>query len=816
MSNINTDLIRTLTSIENSSVSLSDKESLVSSAYNTAFKSYFKLKDGDIIRVANCDAYFKCGKLVLLIEYKYDKNLDNTTSRAKVLAQIVFYYKKILQLSNKQILIPNVLFIGDVNECIALHVNHINKFLNVSGVNWNVSPSSAGEQLNLVNAIINDSSININSIVYNVASGNFTELCERMESLSNNTIRFVAITSETIQRAFDHFSTKILNKYSGKSNDVVGMFFDFIKNRQDVCIKNGEMYFKNFASVSINEIKAKQFMDVYFGELDENQKHELNRLYDQLVKNDERRRNGQFFTPQIWVNEAHTKITKILGDSWYNEAIVWDCCCGTKSLTRTFSIDNLYLSTLENSELASSEELNTEAKETFVFNFLNDSLTQLPKSLQSVLKKANNTPVVFLINPPYSQATSGMGNEHKAGTSDTEVLHDMKLNNCGKAGNELFCQFLWKIMEVVKRYNLKNVVVGTFSNPMWLCGDSYENFRKHWLNMFNYNEGFKFNASEFEGCSNNWGISFSTWTLGKNVNDFTHDIMENMDGISTNCIKTHTLYNLDGKTLASEWVRGKLPKTYKTFATTDGIKIIDKSDKSCRGATCDNALGYFASNGNTIDSNAQFVSLFSLPMSRAHGFNILPENFDKVCSLFAARALIMPNWINHNDSYSVPNESDPRYQEWQSDSYILSMFDNKSNQSSIKGEYNGNSYEYGNQFFPFSKSEVYNLLNIEKKQNFKEEVRYIRSSGKLDKITPEGEQVIKCFQNCIKASSIYRKEYSNNHIELQLSRWDSGYKQLKGLFNEYSKEEYILLKLAISKLQEKMRPLVYELTFLKK
>ena len=76
-------------------------------------------------------------------------------------------------------------------------------------------------------------------------------------------------------------------------------------------------------------------------------------------------------------------------------------------------------------------------------------------------------------------------------------------------------------------------------------------------------------------------------------------------------------------------------------------------------------------------------------------------------------------------------------------------------------------------------------------ENFKEEVRYIRSSGKLDKITPEGEQVIKCFQNCIKASSIYRKEYSNNHIELQLIRWDSGYKQLKGLFNEYSKEEYM-------------------------
>ena len=74
MSNINTDLIRTLTSIENSSVSLSDKESLVSSAYNTAFKSYFKLKDGDIIRVANCDAYFKCGKLVLLIEYKLNTN----------------------------------------------------------------------------------------------------------------------------------------------------------------------------------------------------------------------------------------------------------------------------------------------------------------------------------------------------------------------------------------------------------------------------------------------------------------------------------------------------------------------------------------------------------------------------------------------------------------------------------------------------------------------------------------------------------------------------------------------------------------------
>lgn len=302
------------------------------------------------------------------------------------------------------------------------------------------------------------------------------------------------------------------------------------------------------------------------------------------------------------------------------------------------------------------------------------------------------------------------------------------------------------------------------------------------------------------------------------VNEFPCDLMERTDdGMGVVTVGTHTYYNLDGKEKLSEWARGEsLPKCVKTFGTTDGIKVYDKNGKDLRGTICDGSLGYLTVKGNGVSENAQGVNMTSLPYVNGNGFNILPENFDRVASAFAARRLVEDNAWNDTDEYMAPNTEQSKYADWQMDCYIFSMFDHQSYQTSIKGEVDGEAYDFVNQFYPFTKEETYKLLTLTPKANFKDESRYIRSSGKLDNLTAEGQAVLDAFRKCMAASASARPQYAKDHQELQVSRWDCGWRQLKKLFEEACPAEFAELKAKFKTLKEKMLPMVYELGFLKK
>ena len=301
----------------------------------------------------------------------------------------------------------------------------------------------------------------------------------------------------------------------------------------------------------------------------------------------------------------------------------------------------------------------------------------------------------------------------------------------------------------------------------------------------------------------------------KPVNEYPCDLMVRTDdGMGVVKIGDHIYYNLDGKVKMSDWMRGTLPKTFKTVGTTDGITVV--KDDGLRGTTCDGSLGYLLVNTNSVLMNAQEVALFSMPFRRANGFNLLPENFDRAVSGFSARRLVVDNVWNHQDCYMAPDTEHHKYAEWQKDCYIFSMFESKSNQTSIKGEVDGEAYDFVNNFYPFTKKETYEILGLDWKQNSKEETRFIRSSGKLDGLTPEGQKVLDDFKACLSASAKARPEYAKAHPELQVARWDCGWRQLKGLFAEACPDEFATLKADFKALKDKMLPLVYELGFLKK
>lgn len=816
-----------LKDIEAKHLSETDGESQVQEKYNSYFTNYFKLTTEERIkRVCRCDAYFSKDGLNLLIEYKFDKDFRNTESRAKVIAQVIAYYKLILD--KNEVPIPNMVFVGDVNECFAFHINRINSFLAIQGIDWSVAPHEFGERNDaLVKAIISDRDINEKIFISNPQHDDMEKICKNIVDMSKGEYRFIAVNESTIRSAYDHFLNKVvredLSTRSRKSSEIVGIFIESIKDPANRTIQNGLLQTPSFKAIKVDESEARRYFN-HFGKRNDNEAKELSRYADFLENDTERRFKGFFITPRPFVLSAYKLIEKHLGESWAQNFMVIDPCCGTKALTRELRFGELWLSTIDESELSASKDVNKEwLGHTFLFDFLNDPDSKciaLSQALSDAVRSGKK--VLFLMNPPYAQPTSEQGNQSKDLVSTTIVKQMMATEGMGKAGNEVFVQFLYKIDLIRRKYrfNDDNIYIGTFSNPSWLCNESFEMFRKRWLERWMYKDGFAFVASEFEDTEPNWGISFSLWinreTPKNERNTFKHMLLENDDDNITEALPTekgsHTLYNIDGEQKGNEWAKGKRVYSHKCIATTDGFKM----KHGTRGSSSDDALGYFSSNSNNIDQSARYAYLLSMASTRSNGYPITEENFDRVCALFCARRVVSATWYNCKDPYRKPDTNNQYYSDYQKDSYILSIFENQAKQTSVKGDCDGEHYDFKNQFYPFSKKETYEMLGEDWLLNDKDEQRYILSSGKLNDLTEEGKVCLSAYRSCFLASKNQRPEYSAQNPKYQLDRWDCGYFQQKDFFEKACPAEHKELKKCIKALADKMRPMVYELGFLRK
>ena len=204
-----------------------DPESIVQQAYNKYFQVYFKLDDTSITRVEKCDSYFIKDKLVVLAEYKFNVDFNDALTRAKVIAQSFIYYKKIVDKGKDTI--PNVVFIGDVNECFCFKTKHFSKHMSHEGVDYNVAASLVGSQMKLVKAIADDTELQNDIFIINPQKDPMSYICEKMAAMSFDKDAKIPITLKNITRVFEAFSTKICDDKKYSSNEMVGLFIDSIR-----------------------------------------------------------------------------------------------------------------------------------------------------------------------------------------------------------------------------------------------------------------------------------------------------------------------------------------------------------------------------------------------------------------------------------------------------------------------------------------------------------------------------------------------------------------------------------------------------------
>ena len=753
--------------------------------------------------------------LKLIIEYKLDEMMKSAVARAKVLVQVVYYLKRF---EENGLILPNVCMVGDKNECFVLHTNPLLSYLD-ENVDWSIAPSEAHKyNAELVMKIANNEEIN--PFVFDINdSFSFKEVAEKIVNLADNIHRFVRVTEHNIATIFDYFTKNVVKDAKKIApNDLVAIFMGVItdKNNYYVHPENPNTLVTPNNTININGKGFKSFFSYFDRVYTPQEKNKFAEISDRLIEDTKRRNTGEFYTPTLFVDYAHNMLAKTFGEDWKEKYVVWDNCCGTKNLTRDYHFKELYCSTLENAELEISSRYNKEAV-SFQFDFLNDSIDKLPEGLRYSFE--DNKPIIFLINPPYATATN-RDETSKEGIAKTMINEQMLADNIGACSQNLYAQFLYRIMKIKKQYNMTNVHIALFCKPNYLSGPTYEKFRNEFLKNFNFVEGVLFNASEFADVSDKWGINFTIWNSGEtnNKNDFYHNLISNIDGEIVVGGKKD-IYNIDGKVNASEWVRlgTKGIKTFDAPQFTSGLVCVERGI----GKVAENGFGYMNNGGNNVYQNAQMVGLYSSAYGNAHGVAIIESNFTKCTALFAARKLTIGNWINDKDEYLAPNVENEKYKEFENDSIIYSLFHSASNQSSLREvEYKGKKWDIKNEFFFMSKAEIESLAN----ENFndycyedcrKSNERYVYNLLKDIELSADAKAVLDKAKELVVKSFKYRSLFNEEHPEYQINNWDCGWYQIKALVKEYMPNEYKEFTDLYKKLADKMRPMVYELGFLK-
>jgi hypothetical protein len=255
------------------------------------------------------------------------------------------------------------------------------------------------------------------------------------------------------------------------------------------------------------------------------------------------------------------------------------------------------------------------------------------------------------------------------------------------------------------------------------------------------------------------------------------------------------------------------------------VKSALQIKQSGYGKNSKNSLGYMYTDSNNVYKNSKGVCIVSSVFSHGHGVPVIKENIFEIASFFCARKSITQNWINQKDEYLAPNEEHELFTQFEKDSLIYSLFHSASNQSSLRQiTYKGKLWDIKNEFFWMSVERMKELADNNGYDNLYNDARtspnrhvYNLLFGEeriYDKLSPDAKAVLDKATELVEKSIKMRMIMSND--ENHLDSWDAGYAQLKLVWKEYFSDDFKEFRQLYKNMEDRMRPLVYELGFLMK
>ncbi|MHB0993081.1 MAG: hypothetical protein ACYC04_01840 [Sulfurovum sp.] len=629
------------------------------------------------------------------------------------------------------------------------------------------------------------------------------------------------ITPDNLKQVFDKWVEMIGREINGVNEEDYALLF-FADIMHDGTLSThanlpAELLHKNDAPVFSlggklyelgNKEGYRQFWAIYHKPPKAEYRDYLLERRDSLIPTDERSFKGAYYTPLAVVDKAYDKLTETLGKNWQKEYIVWDMCCGVGNLEVKHSNHrNIYMSTLDQADVDVMKATKTCVAATrFQYDYLNDDITdegkidysltnKIPESLRKAI--AEGKKILVLINPPYAEAANSQGNEGKTDVATTKIAS--KMEEFGFAKRELFAQFLVRIYR-----EIPTATIAIFSTLKYVNAPNFEKFRQVW--NAKYLGGFVVHSKSFDGLKGDFPIGFLIWNTAKKI--AITEISTEVLNKNAQAIGEKIFYNLPNSSFLNTWL-----SRLKTDSLNIPLKnaVTPQTNHAKVTSWCKNAIAYMYCNSNDMQNASTQTALTSSVFSTGNGFYITIENIWQAAIVFSVRLLIPHTWINHNDQFLQPTQ--PLSDEFKNDCLIWMLFHGKNLTASADDlEWNNQKWSIVNHFIPFTEQEV----NAPERFESDFMVEYLKDK----KLSPEAKAVMN------EGRKLWQAYFSQTDVrtvrdELKLNRSDVGWYQVRKALEARNKEgtnipvDFSVFKSAYDGLGDKLRPMVYELGFLR-
>ena len=917
----NTDLVNN----EFSNLEKNNNNQEICCEINTLKDLYPNIETDGVFEVT-CQGNGEYKTFLLQLECKLNVDFNDAKERAKVILQVCCYLKQIKYSQQKGAqtwkasAIPKVVVLGSKINCLALPTSilfeHADKA--IQGYKSASTAHLNKDNASILSGIIDDIEIYNYSIVRNTEDKNCVRLlCEQILRLGNELKITDDLSEHTMSLAFDFFDMYVLDEKVSKklsSREKVDIFIGTFFNEEFEEIKTNR-HATSYDKLRIHGIEVKVDPDKYnqfkvlfaMRDYGKPEQKKITAITDRLLEDTDRRRKGDFYTPSIWVDEAHKLLDKNLGENWRDEYMVWDCAWGTGNLTRDYKFTDLYCSTLQKEDLSIGYRYNVDACK-FQYDFLNDDIEEMeqiseymiqsdrirntnPDMSRALTAKANETlkslklfrftltdeclnrlgidkkddkyidtilntkindlkindskffnsilgingeprkKLVFLINPPYKKAGAITSGESSGKISNEKS----KLSTVYSTNSsQLYSQFLFRIMKIKYLFKV-DTSIGIFCPSAIFSVDEHRDLLKEMYNEnIRYTEGFIFKSSHFEGTGNDWPVAFSVFKNNDSVFKYDFDFrLLDLVGTRLDHIGDKNVYTVDKNKQLASWCKRNIKNAKRDAVPylSNALGNEDRSIKYTKGGYKN--IGGFWCHSNRVTDNNSRVSLWTAIPNQASGNPITEETFNDMISVFSARRLISgahKTWLNDTDQYMIPDLDNEKYNQWLNDCIVLALFNSTSFQTSLRNVIcQGKQWNIQNEFFWMSVKEIEKLAGGEYSTDdinttieddieaFGKE-RYVYKKLQEVTLSPDAQAVLDKATEIVKKSFKYRKQFNQIHPEYYINTWDAGWYQIKGMCKEYPelKKELDTFSTLYKALEDRMRPLVYELGFLYK
>ncbi len=774
----------------------------------------------------------------ILFEFKFDSNLENLQTRAKIFAQTLYYVRRLKYgLNNEYRALSNFICVVTKNSAAILPTADFKNYYtepNKNNFDWDLAPSSPCKKL--IAALTEFSSLrdcHIYDFQTPADENNFIarlryNLQEQLSLFHDKKV----INEDNFFEVFEYWQNQF-GKYLVDERKPSEYFITDIETGKSEILGKTHVIFTMSDDTLVKKKFPvplyKNFWDIYEKISAPREIILIRQKMDRMTEINRRRFTGEFFTPIAFAKKAVDYLARTLGDKWWKKGNfrLWDMAAGTGNLEFALPEEALqycYISTLLDDDAAYCKKIFPQAT-VFQYDYLNDDVEflanptlfnlgakfKMPKNLRDDLDNPKIKWIIF-INPPYATASNFERDKNrvdKLNVSKTEIQKLMTAENLGEVSRELTSQFLYRIS---KEFKGKTVWLGMFSKIKYINSNNDQKLRDKFF-QYKYESGFIFSSKIFDGCKANFPVGFLIWNLSENIPLESQKISVDVFNTDVEKVAVKNITAENRADFLNKWI--ERPPAVKKFPPLSGGLNVAAKNKDRRDRIAENFLASFMCVANDF-THQNYTALLSAPYVSAGALSVTPENFSQCMIIHMVRRLPKATWLNDRDQFMQPLQK--LSAAFTSDAVIWSLFAPSNQTVSLRNVlYEGETYQLPNNLYPFLLEEIRAwqmpseiLWQLETAQD-----RYaaLWLKNHSAEISAEGAAVLAA------AKSIYKTFYAKfdelDTVTLKIENWDAGWYQVRMAVKELILDEKILFQSAVQKLSEKLLPQIYELGFLR-